>query len=248
MSRAVIIVGRNHLELMDTLFYVHPKDIHHDSNYLQLTGQEARHAAKVLRKKAGDSILCADGEGTHYACKIKQIQKESISLMVQTTEQQTFPAKQKILALGAIKKRDRFEFALEKAVELGVTELCVFQADHSERARINEERLNLLLLSAFKQSGRFWLPKISIVDSAEEVTAAFTAAKHIVAHETVLPEQHIPELQAQNILWVGPEGGLSTREINYLSTLSAEIISLGSLRLRAETAVTALLSQYLFTE
>ena len=229
---------------MDNIFYAHPKNI--IGKKLELFDQEARHAGKVLRFDIGDELYAADGRGNLYQTKIISITKKSVLAEINNTESVAEPEIKKVLAFGAIKKRDRLEFAVEKAVELGAWEICVFNADHSERSKVNEDRLESIALSAFKQSKRKWLPEVKVMASMEEVLEQYPEHHLIMAHveaEVTRPE---PLSNDQNLMLVGPEGGFSEREVGLIQQKDPEFISLGNNRLRAETAVTAILSQYLF--
>lgn len=229
---------------MDNIFYTHSEHIKGDR--LELTDQEARHAAKVLRFDIGDTLFASDGKGNLYKTTISSISKSSVLANIEEIESEPEPKTKKVIAFGAIKKRDRLEFAIEKAVELDAWEICVFHADHSERSKINQERLQSIALSAFKQSKRRWLPKITYSDSIEEVLNHYHDCTPMVAHVESAVEKPDALTSAKNLLLVGPEGGFSDREIKVVKNHKAEFISLGKHRLRAETAVAVILSTFLF--
>lgn len=229
---------------MDNIFYAEPSDI--TGKRLELTGQEARHASKVLRLKVGDELFASEGLGNIYTTQIFSITKNRVIAEILDIQKEPKPASKKVIAFGAIKKRDRLEYAVEKAVELNAWEICIFHADHSERSRINQNRLQVLTQSAFKQCKRAWLPKIVYLDSLDEVLLHYADYHPIVAHMHQEPVQPKSLSNPKNLLLIGPEGGFSDREIKLAKVEKAEFVSLGKTRLRAETAVAALLSQYLF--
>lgn len=232
---------------MENIFFAPPSAFEGES-FVTIEGQEAQHISRVLRNKTGDVIYVADGVGQRFECEITQITKNNVSAACKQKKTRERDDIQKVLALGIIKKRDRLEFAIEKAVELGADKILLFQSDHSERSRINMERTRLLIQSAFKQSGRFWLPGFELMDSLDEVLDAYTGAELIMAHEEVPADQlPVPLNKPENVLLVGPEGGFSEREVHLLKAKKGMLISLGRNRLRAETAVTAILSAYLFS-
>ncbi len=231
---------------MENIFYINPVNI--IGYKMELTGQEARHAAKVLRYNVGDKLYVSDGKGNLYTTNITAISKSSVAAEIQETVSEPEPEIKKVLAFGAIKKRDRLEFAVEKAVELGAWEICIFHADHSERSKINQDRLQSIALSAFKQSKRRWLPKITYLDSIEEVLNHYQAYRPIVAHVESNVKKPSKLISQKSLLLVGPEGGFSDRELKVVEDNKAEFISLGKNRLRAETAVVAILSTYLFDQ
>ncbi|GAB5408546.1 MAG: RsmE family RNA methyltransferase [Balneolaceae bacterium] len=217
-------------------------------NTVEIIGQEALHISKVLRHNIGDSILVADGEGARFEAEITELSKKSVEAKILTTNCEARPEKEKVMALGIIKKRDRLEFAIEKTVELGASELCLFNADHSERTKLNKDRVQLHIVSAFKQSGRYWLPKLVVLNSLDEVLSHYSDSEFCMAHEEIEVSNQPKALTAeQTILLVGPEGGFSSREVALNKEKGGSFVSLGKNRLRAETAVTAFLSQYLFS-
>ena len=228
-------------------FYAPPENWKNDRSEVEITDQEAIHISKVLRNKVGNKAFVVDGIGNRSKCEITEISKKSVKLKVLETSSQEEPTTKKVMAFGAIKKRDRLEFAIEKAVELDSWEICVFDADHSERSRLNEERLQTQIVSAFKQSGRFFLPKLVIKRSLDEVLEQYKEHSILMAYLGE-EEADIPsELKvSENLLLVGPEGGFSKREAELAKNNGAQYITLGKNRLRAETAVVAFLSYYLF--
>lgn len=231
---------------MDTLFYAPVEDFE-NNHWVELKGQEAQHISRVLRNGIGSEIRVANGKGEIYFCEITEINRHSVIARCGTSSTKPEPQPKKTLAFGVIKKRDRLEFAVEKAVELGVGEICLFNADHSERTKINRDRLHTLIISAFKQSGRYWLPELHVFDSMDEVLQHYEGSAWVMAHEKADQSSRVGKLvKENNVLFVGPEGGFSEREVQLIRQHNGDIISLGVNRLRAETAVTALLSQYLF--
>jgi 16S rRNA (uracil1498-N3)-methyltransferase len=227
-------------------FYAPQKDWNSDRSIVEIKGQEAIHIAKVLRYKIGDEIFVADGLGNHATCSINEISKKSVVAQVLKTKSESEPSTKKVLAFGAIKKRDRLEFAIEKAVELDAWEICIFDADHSERSRLNEERLLTQIVSAFKQSGRYYLPKLIVKSALDDVLDHYGGHAMLMAYLGDEGVQKPNELtEANNLLLVGPEGGFSKREADLVKEKGGSFLTLGKNRLRAETAVAAFLSQYL---
>lgn len=233
---------------MKNIFYASPSDFN-DALTVEIQGQEALHISKVLRHRVGDIISVADGIGAHYEVEITEISNKSVIGKITNKKSEDVPKFRKVMAFGVIKKRDRLEFAIEKAVELGASELCLFNADHSERSNINEERLFTQVISAFKQCGAFWLPKLRVLSSLDEVFEHYKDSAYLMAHEEIEVYNQPKSLSApQTVLLVGPEGGFSNREVALNKEKKGEFVSLGPLRLRAETAVLAFLSHYLFSD
>lgn len=231
---------------IENLFYTEPATV--ANGFLELTGQEATHASKVMRFKVGDTLHASDGLGNTYESEIIEVSKKKITGRIKKTDHEDPPNFKKVIAFGAIKKRDRLEFAVEKAVELGAWEICIFHADHSERSKINKERLQTIALSAFKQSKRSWLPKVVFIDSLDEVMDHYTDHKPIMAYMQAGAEKPSDLKESESLFLVGPEGGFSDREVKIAVDNGSELITLGKHRLRAETAVMAILSQFLFSQ
>ena len=226
------------------IFYAPPKRVF--ETHLELTGQEAKHATKVLRYREGDSIQVVDGKGRWFHCTIAQITGATVKAEVQKSKKVPEPRPELVLAMGIIKKRDRLEFAVEKSVELGVSEIVLFRSRHTVKENVRMDRLEMTALSAMKQSLRAYLPAISISDSLQEILEDHQRYQPLVAHEK--EEAGISadiKQQEKLLLVVGPEGGFSENEIALAVNQGAEIVSLGRNRLRTETAAIVFLSQFI---
>jgi len=213
---------------------------------IELTGQEALHASKVLRKGKGEKILITDGRGKRFIGVIDSVTKSSISVEIQEIEKYEKSVPPFILAFGLIKKRVRLEFALEKATELGVSEISLFRGDHSESFNVRMDRIEAAVMSAMKQSLRVFLPAIKMYSSLDELLDQYKDSAQII-HADQHGETNHCEIKsdAEHVLAVvGPEGGLSERERGILNHSGAERLRLGDYRLRAETAALAMVSRY----
>ncbi|MEX0610100.1 MAG: RsmE family RNA methyltransferase [Balneolaceae bacterium] len=214
----------------------------------ELKGQEAQHAAKVLRLRNGDEIHATDGEGKRYTGIVTSINKDSVTASIKEKKEVPESKPHLILAMGIIKKRDRLEFALEKAVELGASEIVLFNSDHTEKTNVRVDRLETIAMSAMKQSLRSWLPKVLLHKSLEDVLKSYPEFEVLMAHEKIsedLNSESSKTLKDNMLLLVGPEGGFSDREVELVKQNGGELVSLGEYRLRAETAAVAFLSRFI---
>jgi 16S rRNA (uracil1498-N3)-methyltransferase len=230
------------------IFYAPPSQI--ANGFVELRDQEARHASKVMRAKEGDKLVVVDGKGGRYRGPIRKITKKIVQIEIE--DEQKIPASDPaiILGMGVIKKRDRLEFAVEKAVELGASRICLFRSEHTIKENVRMDRLESKALSAMKQSRRAWLPAVLLFSSFKTMLSSFPDAKYLAALEKVDPDDRkivTPRTGAGEklILLVGPEGGFSSDEIAILREKDARLVSLGPNRLRTETAAVAFLSQFL---
>lgn len=222
------------------LFYT-PADLC-SATELSFTEEEAHHLSKVLRYKEGDKLLVTDGVGHVYKVEIQRISKRDVSCKILNKEHKPKP-NHPVLAVGFIKHRQRLEFLVEKAVEIGVESLVFFSSDHSERDRIRIDRLEAIMTSAMKQSLRFYLPQIQVFESLDEVVAhhALTHSLYLAHEKADAPSGFVLPLPENRIFMIGPEGGFSQREVDLLSANNGTVIKLGEYRLRAETAALIML-------
>lgn len=226
-------------------FYAPPEQI--SDPQIELTGQEAHHVLNVLRYGPGDEIVVTDGVGGRYHAKISRTGKDGLVAEIKDYEKIADLAERSIVvAFGAIKHRPRLEFAVEKAVELGATEIAIFPGRYSERGRVRTDRLEGLVLSAMKQSLRTLLPKVKMFKDLDSVVSQYRDYKIAIAHEKSRNKPGIPgSFGGENrlLLLIGPEGGFSDEEVALAASAGGVIVSLGDYRLRTETAVIAFLSQ-----
>ncbi|MEX0904812.1 MAG: RsmE family RNA methyltransferase [Balneolaceae bacterium] len=218
------------------LFYADPADVH--LPVLTLRNQEAKHVTKVMRYREGDELFATDGKGTLYKTEIIYTGRDHVELRV---TESTFEEPEEpwvTICIGLLKKRDRLEFAVEKTVELGVNEIIIFKGDHSQKENIRLDRLEAAVLSAMKQSRRLYLPEVSLRGSLEESIGTETGhnISVVVADETTENSRMNNRLKEKIILVVGPEGGFSEEERRLFKNLKPQFYSLGSKRLRTETA------------
>ena len=239
-----IVIINIHIVLMN-IFYAPPEQIH--GNIIELEGQEAKHASKSLRYSEGDNITVVDGCGGWYEGTVRDIRKNTVAIKINDSKNIKSPSPKLSLGLSIIKKRDRLEFAVEKAVELGVSDIILFRSEHTVKQNVRMDRLESTAISAMKQSLQAWLPAIKIVDGLDQVLAQ-SEAKILVAHEKVEDSSgKISDYKKEErlLLLVGPEGGFSEEEISKISEAGGDQVSLGDNRLRAETAVVVFLSQFI---
>ncbi len=224
------------------LFYAPPE--HVSGRRIELGASEARHASRALRYRKGDPIRVTDGKGSLYEGTVSEITPKRVILEWEEKSQESPPRPDCVLGMGVIKKRDRLEFAVEKAVELGVSGIALFRSRHTVKENVRLDRLESAVLSAMKQSLRCWLPEVELFDSPEAVIGRFGSRKILLAHRE--SEGKIPARASVNgkyLLLVGPEGGFSEEEVGRLGERGARAVSLGDHRLRTETAAVVLLDR-----
>ncbi len=217
------------------LFYAPLTSI--SGNTITLKGQESKHASKALRLKTGDEIFITDGSGHLYRCEVESISKSDLTATVLEKKFEERKSPWINLMVGVLRKKDRLEFAIEKAVELGADKLILYKGDHSEKHNVREDRLLNTAISAMKQSLRVYLPEIEYSKSLNEgLKSIEDIGRLVVADETKNHGDDLKSKQDTYTLIVGPEGGFSENERRLLSEKQAIAYSLGEKRLRTETA------------
>jgi 16S rRNA (uracil1498-N3)-methyltransferase len=225
------------------LFYVDPKEP------ALLPEEEAQHCLRTLRHKVGDIIYCVDGNGNLYQCRIAQIEKLKVHLSILGRQINWGEHNCQIhLFFPPLKSKERLEWLIEKSVELGVTHLHPILTSRSERSVIAFSRLERIMIAAMKQAKRSRLPSFSPLlllraDSylprlAISFVAHCSAATHI---SQWLQNKPNPGWQSVGIA-IGPEGDFSEEEVKILEEQGFRSVSLGSNRLRSETAGIFILS------
>ena len=188
-----------------------------------------------MRHLVDDEIYVTNGEGKIFKCKISKIDKNSLSAIVNEVYNYENDYSNIVFCIPKLKSQDRFEFALEKSAELGITNFIVFNSERTVVRGNKIERWKKILISAMKQSLRSYLPELSILNSVEEIKNI--NGEKIVFEQTSNKEINTIKLKSiQKYYFIfGPEGGLSENELNIFN--DADKYNLASNRLRSETAV-----------
>ena len=234
-------------------YFTEKKNIFPDQNLLIIDNFEFSHLSKVLRKRAGDLITITDGELGVYECKIEGIGKEKITCTILNSKFNIFePGLNVHLYLCNLRSSERFEFAIEKAVELGVKSITpVFSErviNKSGFSSNKEKRINQIILSAMSQSQRCFKPVLNTAETFSEILSKTKDFTHKLAmYEFADEEDKIEKLKDNSDIYLltGPEGGFSDSEVQKLKETNWEVLSLGPRKFRAETAVVAALSKIL---
>ncbi|MEX1062965.1 MAG: RsmE family RNA methyltransferase, partial [Balneolaceae bacterium] len=207
------------------LFYTDREISGEKSAELVLEGQEAVHASRVMRIGKGGLISVTDGRGSIFEGTVTRLSKDRLSIEVSGHTRYPMPSPRLVLAVGLIKKRDRLEFAVEKAAEMGVTEFIVFRGDNSEKQGVRLDRLEAAALQAMKQSLRPWLPNVRESGNLSGLLSEYSSVKTVVADETISTKRHeldVWKKEEKLLFIVGPEGGFSAAEKQVMSQKKVE--------------------------
>lgn len=211
-----------------------------DALEVRLPEEEARHARKVLRLRPGAEVIVLNGAGLQ-AQGILEV--DGSVLQLQALPEFNEPEHARILALGFLHHPERLEWALEKAVELGATHILILRTERCQPGTLKPDRAHRILVSAMKQCQRSRVPELHVDVPLPGAVPNFPNVSWWVAHEGFTPREAQPLAVTGGMgVVVGPEGGFSQREVDALLAIGVRPLSLGSRRLRAETAAIAALS------
>ena len=231
---------------MLTLFLV---DKLEDSNLIEIAGDEAHHAIKVLRKTVGEEILISDGAGNWVRASVENIEKKTFSAKV--LERGFQPEKSpRLIVVQGLPKSDRVKDAIEILVESGVDLIIPWQADRSisKWRQDSLDKWQSAAVAATKQSRRFRKPEIIDGLSLSQLLEIESENSVVlVMHEsatTKLSEVVTSKFSGMSeiIIVIGPEGGISDSELAVLEGAGAHIVGLGPEVLRSAHAGGAALS------
>jgi 16S rRNA (uracil1498-N3)-methyltransferase len=202
-----------------------------------LEQEESKHIVRVLRMDNGDRLALLNGKGQFFSCTIIDANAKACIVSVDEV-QHTDPDPYFIhVALAPTKQLERIEWFIEKATELGIHKITLFSSENSERVTCKPERFQKKIVSALKQSKRFYLPEIS------ETIVPFTKfvennPNGLIAHCYDLPKNSFSSSFNVNDcpILIGPEGDFSIKEVELAEKFGYKSISLGNTRLRTETA------------
>ena len=240
--KKLVIKKKYNMIFSNTEFYYTPPELISDSSLI-IIENEAKHIIKVMRHSINDEIFVTDGKGNVYKSIINNVTKKEVIAGIKEKFVQTNKLKNVTFCIPVLKNQDRFEFALEKCVELGITNFLIFSAKKSYKRGVKIERWNKILIAAMKQSLLSHKPNINYSDSLfndiSRETNIFIFEQN--SEETISNyfnnEKNINKLLNKKSFFIfGPEGGLTKEELNIEGSIK---LQLTKNRLRAETAVIA---------
>ena len=233
-------------------FFVSEEQISGENAYIE--GSDVNHIANVLRMKPGEELLISVKGDWDYLCKIVDIETDRVNLKVlESMEQRELPVN--ITLRQGMPKSDKLEMIIQKAVELGVSEIIPVKTKRvvvkidEKKVDTKVNRWNAIAESAAKQSKRSIIPKVHepmSIDNALEIVKDFGVK--LIPYENADGIDKTRKIldnmdKTKNIaVFIGPEGGFEESEVERIKNSGFEVITLGKRILRTETAGLALLS------
>ena len=231
---------------------------------VELPAEEATHALRVLRLKGGDEIFLMDGEGSFYRAEVTAASSKRCLYEIKETMPQERAWKGHIhLAIAPTKMMERIEWMAEKATEIGFDELSFLNSQFSERKVVKTPRIDKIVISAVKQSHKAWKPVVNELESFKDFIQTPRPGRKFICHcyEEIEKKDFFQEISslsngadaksasssasadgksasssADITVLVGPEGDFSIDEVRLALENGYESVSLGTSRLRTETA------------
>jgi 16S rRNA (uracil1498-N3)-methyltransferase len=237
-------------------FYLPPREC--DPENLTLTGEEAHHAAEVIRLRPGEEAAVLDGEGREFSCCVEKVARKQVQLKILRTS--VAPALACAITLAqAIPKGKILESIIQKATELGVRRIIPLLSERvttyleGESVERKADKWRQTAVEAIKQCGQRWLPIVeaptplpSLLARAEPHDLALVGSLQDGARHPrdyfLQFEREQRRLPASVIAWIGPEGDFSPGEVTAIEKSGAHPMTLGPLILRSETAALYALS------
>jgi len=220
-----------------------------------IEGDDARHIAKSLHAKPGREFVVSDTKGTDYLCSVRELSSSLVTLDILSSEPCPNEPGVRIRLYQALPKGERLEFIVQKAVELGATEIipvltsrCISRPSHKAMDK-KRTRLQRIAYEAAKQCGRGIIPQVKPLLEFESAVAEMAGSDLAIMfyEESQASLKELLEKTADHIsIMIGSEGGFSPSEVDFAAGQGVHIAGLGRRILRCETAPIAALSAILY--
>lgn len=205
---------------------------------ITLEEDSSRHIVQVLRMKEGEQLQLTDGLGSLFTAQIVSGHKKTTQVKVLSVVTQPPPVPRIAVAISLVKNTSRFEWFLEKATEIGVSEIIPLICERTEKQHVRIDRMKNILVSAMLQSQQVWLPRLleplGFRNAVEQLECQQKFIAHCLEDKKELQEQLFPQTDA--LIMIGPEGDFTREEIDLALRHRYLPVSLGNTRLRTETA------------
>lgn len=214
-----------------------------------LNEETSKHIVQVLRMQNGEQLQLTDGKGNLFTCAITDNNRKRCAVKIIRTTNDQRTTVNLCIAISLVKNNSRFEWFLEKATEIGITEIIPLICTRTEKQHFRLDRMNGILISAMLQSQQTWLPVLHEPVKFENLKMAqFENSLKFIAHcedennkveltsQLLNPSTSKPACLPGRLILIGPEGDFTKEEINLALQHDFMPVTLGDTRLRTETA------------
>lgn len=225
---------------------------------ITLTGEDNNHIRNVLRMRAGEEIILCDGAGTDYACRLKELTRDSVTAQIMACSASKTELPVRLILFQGMPKKDKMELIIQKAVELGVwqivpvmTKRTVVKLEDEKKEEKKRARWQAIARAAAMQSMRGVIPQIApALPFSDALKGAGELDAILIPYEQAegigYTREVLRGLVADGVrsvgIFVGPEGGFEEGEVRMAMDAGASCITLGCRTLRTETAGMAVLA------
>jgi 16S rRNA (uracil1498-N3)-methyltransferase len=198
----------------------------------------SKHITGVLRMKRGEELALTDGRGTKATAVIEDDHRKRCTVRIKNRHFEDEVKPRITIAISLVKNVARFEWFLEKATEIGISEIIPLLCERTEKEKFRTDRLQNIIISALLQSQQSRMPVLHEPTAFNHVIAAATAEDKFIAHCLEWDKQQLPTVAGSRdaIILIGPEGDFSAAEIEAALSKGFRPVALGNTRLRTETA------------
>jgi 16S rRNA (uracil1498-N3)-methyltransferase len=210
-----------------------------DTDPFTISEESSRHIVQVLRMQEGEQLMLTNGKGQTLTVEITSAHKKKTEVKIKNKEFIPLPQPKITVAISFIKNTSRFEWFLEKAAEIGISEIIPLICKRTEKTHFREERMKTILTSAMLQSRQAWLPELSAPLKINELIKNKNYEQKFIAHCIEEDKKELNDLvnkKVSKIILIGPEGDFTEEEIQAAVQQNYIPVSLGKTRLRTETA------------
>ncbi len=200
----------------------------------------SKHIVQVLRMQNDEQLQLTNGRGILFTAAITDNNRKKCVVKVITTNNQQYSTNNITIAISPVKNNTRFEWFLEKATEIGVTEIIPLLCSRTEKTAFKFDRMKSILVSAMLQSQQCWLPVLHEPTKFNALITSSTQQQKFIAHCIDDAKRSLADLNNESlsskIILIGPEGDFTADEIDLALQNQFSAVSLGATRLRTETA------------
>ena len=203
---------------------------------VDLDDEIRHHAGVVLRMGEGESMLLTNGKGLSAQAKITAVSKKQLTVQLHDFIEHSPVQRKLMIGISLLKNAARFEWMLEKVTEIGITDIFPLRCERTEKQHYKKERFEQIIVSACLQSQQFHFPILHEPISLNELMGKQLPNDKFIAHCMEGEKSILSHTEKDSILLIGPEGDFTPDEITAALKQAFIPVSLGSTRLRTETA------------
>jgi 16S rRNA (uracil1498-N3)-methyltransferase len=221
-------------------FYTEP--ISSTDNIVVLNEENSKHIVQVLRMQNGKQIKLTDGFGNIFLAEITDAHKKKCTVKIIERAKHGSPVNKVCVAVSPVKNNSRLEWFLEKATEIGVSEIVLLMCERTEKQNLRLDRMKGILISAMLQSQQAWLPILKEPKKYAAYIKEVKTQNKFIAHCEEENKQSLKSFIStfqpfnSSTVLIGPEGDFTPQEIALALENNFTPVALGDTRLRTETA------------